>query len=146
MKYVNYILLINYRHPIYINLIYYKLLFFNNLNPIFFCVMFGTKWKYPPQHRPWWKAWQFSKVEGLTKARCNPFKHAFTTIIIWVLKLWRSTEFWLQGHGVFLHRKRLATKNLRFILCSSCKAMRYAWWPLWIHKKFDQKPLVCTTC
>jgi len=34
------------------------------------------------QHGAWWKAPQSSEVEGLNKARCNPFKHAFTTTII----------------------------------------------------------------
>jgi hypothetical protein len=44
--------------------------------------MFGIKWKKLPQHRAWWKVPQSSEVEGLNKARCNPFKHASTTTII----------------------------------------------------------------
>lgn len=48
MVYFEYIFLINYKHPIHIE-IDYKIIFFKKVHLIFFYTMFGIKWKRPPQ-------------------------------------------------------------------------------------------------
>jgi hypothetical protein len=87
------------------------------------------------------------EVTSLAWTQCgrldNPqkssFKHAFSIIIIWKLKVCGTLNYNFKDLDLFSHRKRPTTKSLKFMLCASCEAVMLVWSNIYCLAKLGKK-------